>query len=685
MSEHILIATADEPTYRRLHGMLDREEGRVLSDERVGSLGATVARLKQGPVDAILLDLELPGSAGLAGLQLVRAAAPRLPVVLLCTANSEHLARQALQRNAQGYLRKDQNADHLLAQVLGGCIRLGHQQKLRRRAEATLESIGDAVITTDMLGSVDYLNCAAEAMTGWSRGEAMGQPIERVMPLLGSSTEGDVPNLVLRALQQGRPQGMDVGMLLVRRDGTQVAIEDSVAPIIGLGGHISGAVVVFHDVTEARSRSVHLAYLAQHDFLTRLPNRVLLNDRISQAISLAQRNGHSTTLMFLDLDNFKLINDSFGHASGDQLLQAVAQRLSDCVRGSDTVCRNGGDEFVVLLAEGHSQHDASVAAQKILAALAQPHQIGQQEVQVTSSIGISVYPADATDAKSLLKHADLAMYHAKQAGRNNYQFFHEGMNEQTLEQQPAEQNLEPAQQRHERVLYYRPRVDLATGGTVGAEAMLGWRHSDHGLLMANSFVSLAEASGLIVPIGKWRLREACAQARAWQQQGLASVTVNLTASELCHPNTVPGVSTSLHATRLPPKRLQLAISETELMHDFATCAMALWQLKVLGVRLELTGFGIGGCSLHELLELPFDALRINRSLTQLIGKGDSKSSIPGALMALAARLNLQVIADGVETQVQLDLLKAERCAEAQGLLFGKALSALAFTRRLVAG
>ena len=264
-------------------------------------------------------------------------------------------------------------------------------------------------------------------MTGWTRREAKGQPIEHIMPLLGVDTENGVPNLVLRALQQGSTQGMDVGMLLIRRDGTQVAIEDSVAAIIDTGGHISGAVVVFHDVTEARSRSVRLAYLAQHDFLTRLPNRVLLNDRITQAISLAQRNEHSIALLFLDLDNFKQVNDSFGHASGDQLLQTVAQRLSDCVRGSDTVCRNGGDEFVVLLAGGHSQHDASVAAQKILAALAQPHHIAQRELCVTSSIGISVYPADGADAETLLKHADMAMYHAKQAGRNNYKFFHATM------------------------------------------------------------------------------------------------------------------------------------------------------------------------------------------------------------------------------------------------------------------
>ncbi|QTS84309.1 diguanylate cyclase [Ectopseudomonas khazarica] len=425
MNEHILIVTVDELAYRELQGMLGGSTGSALSAERVVSLKEAVVRLRKGSVDAILLDLELPGRHGLDSLQKLRAEAPKTPILVLCGVASQSLARQAQQRYAQGYWLKDQGSSYLLEQVLRACIRQNRLQILQERAEATLESIGDAVITTDLLGAVDYLNCAAEILTGWPRGEARGQPIEHIMPTLGGRSGNGLPSLTFRAL----PQGMDVSMLLIRRDGTQVAIEDSVAPIISVGGHLTGAVVVFHDVTEAHSRSVHLAYLAQHDFLTQLPNRVLLNDRISQGVSLAQRNGHSVTLMFLDLDNFKHINDSFGHASGDQLLQMVAQRLSDCVRGSDTVCRNGGDEFVVLLTEGHSQQDARVAAQKILFALAQPYRIDQQQLCVTTSIGISVYPADGKDAKTLLEHADMAMYHAKQVGGNNYQFFHAAMGE----------------------------------------------------------------------------------------------------------------------------------------------------------------------------------------------------------------------------------------------------------------
>ncbi|MEO4046042.1 EAL domain-containing protein [Pseudomonas sp. CAU 1711] len=686
MSERIVIATADDDAYRHLQEMLGAEADGTFAAERCGSLVATAARLREGPADALLLDLQLPDSQGLGGLRRVHAAAPRLPVMLLCAPAQQALARRALQQGAQGYLCKGHAAGYLLAQTLHGIIRQGRQRLQWGRSQVILDSIGDAVIGTDLHGSVDYLNGAAEAMTGWPSEEAVGQPIERVMALVGSNSEGEMPNPVGLVLQQGGALGVGAGTLLVRRDGTRVAIEDSVAPIKEPGGGISGAVVVFHDVTEARARVLRMAYLAQHDALTRLPNRVLLNDRIAQAIGLAQRKGHSTALMFLDLDNFKQINDSLGHAGGDQLLQAVAQRLSSCVRGSDTVSRNGGDEFVVLLAEGRGLQDAGIAAQKILATLAKPHRIEQQELRVTSSIGISVYPADAGDAETLLKNADTAMYHAKQAGRNNYQFFRHDMNQQALERQRIESGLGRAQQRHELLLHYQPRVDLATGVIVGAEALLRWRHPSRGLLLPERFLAQAEACGLIVPIGRWALREACRQALRWQTQGLAlaSMTVKLSAVELRHPDLVGAIRATLEQTGLSPYCLQLDIGEAALLPEVAASAAILQQLKALGVQLALADFGEGCCNLRALLQLPFDVLKIDRSCIQAMGGSGGGAAIAGALVALAGRLGYQVVAAGVESPLQLALLKAERCREAQGFLFGRGLPVRQFSSLLQA-
>lgn len=407
MSERIVIATADDHAYGQLQEMLGEAAGDAFAEDRCCSLSETVASVRRGGMDALLLDLDLPGSQGVATLQHMRSMDPMLPIILICSPAQQPLARQALGQSVQGYILKGNGIGYLLAQMLHDCIGQGLLRLELQRAQVSLDFVDDAVIGTDIRGGVDYINSAAEVMTGWQRKEAMGQPITQVMRLVEGSRDSSNPLGLVQ--QDSRPRGGRSKASMVRRDGARMDIEESVAPIHGGHGRISGAVVVFQDVTEAR----RMSYLAQHDALTRLPNRVLLNDRIAQAIGLAQRNGNSTALLFLDLDNFKRINDSLGHAGGDQLLREVAQRLSDSVRGSDTVSRNGGDEFVVLLAEARSLQDAGIAAQKILAALAEPYRIDQQDVQVTTSIGISVYPADAIDADTLMKNADTAMYCAK--------------------------------------------------------------------------------------------------------------------------------------------------------------------------------------------------------------------------------------------------------------------------------
>lgn len=679
MTHRILIVTADADDCSGLQSMLGEAPGGPFDSEPVGSLAAALMRMQGGGIDAVLLELSLPDSQGIDTFRRLFAVAPWVPIITLCQPEDEALALQAQECGAQGYLLKGALASYLVAQSLRHIIQCraleAHLGLERARAEITLNSISDAVIGTDLQGNVDYLNLAAEHMTGWQRDEARGQPIDQVMPLIDGETAAVAVNPVGLVLQQNQSMGMTAGTVLVRRDGSNVAIEDSAAPIVDRGGQITGVVVVFHDVSESRAMAMRMAYLAQHDFLTHLPNRVLLDDRIAQAISLAERSGKAIALMFLDLDHFKCINDSLGHAVGDQLLQAVARRLSACVRSSDTVSRNGGDEFVVLLAEGRDMQDASVTAQKIIASLAMPYIVDQHELHVTCSIGISVYPTDADSAPVLLKNADTAMYHAKAVGRNNYQFFKHEMNVRAVQRQVIESSLWQALERQEFVLHYQPKVNLKSGVITGCEVLLRWQHPQWGITLPERFVPVAEECGLILPLGRWVLREACSQALRWRQQGLGldSIAVNISSPEFRHADFVVGVRAALADTGLPPRCLQLEITESVLMHDAEASIEILNQLKAIGVQLAVDDFGTGYSSLSYLLRFPIDVLKIDQSFVHAISAGSGNGIIVDAVIALGAKLHYQVVAEGVENQAQLAFLLGGQCHEGQGHLFSPGL------------
>ena len=638
---------------------------------------------------AVLVDLFLPDSNGLETFDRLFKVAPQVPILVLSTSQDEPIARQAVQRGAQDYLLKGRLDSYLLPKALGSMIdRAAHAEALyeeKERAQVTLNSIGDAVMSCDVASRVTYLNKVAEQLTGWTGERASGRPIEDVFHILDTTTRATIPNPMALAIRENRTVLLAPNTVLLREDGVEAAIEDSAAPIHDRHGRVTGAVMVFHDVSNTRALSLNLAYQAQHDSLTDLPNRVLLDDRLNHAMVLARRRGLKLALLYLDLDRFKKVNDSLGHEIGDRLLKIVAQRLVGCVRGSDTVSRQGGDEFVILLSEVTAGQDAAISAEKILRTLNAPVDIDGHHLHVSASIGIAIYPEDGEDGVSLLKHADFAMYHAKDCGRKNFQFFREDMNVRALERQSIEDGLRLALDRGELALYYQPIVDLWSGVPTGAEALIRWHHPRRGVLFPEQFVPIAEECGLIVPVGRWALMEACRQNRAWLDAGLPPlrIAVNVSAVELRHGDFVEVVRKCLSESGLSPQHLELELTETFLMQDSASTALVLGSLKEVGVQLALDDFGTGYSSLSHLKGFPIDTLKIDQAFVSELDTNPDDASIVRAVIGLGRSLNIRVVAEGVETAAQLARLREQQCPEGQGYYFSRPVTADEFPHLLL--
>jgi diguanylate cyclase (GGDEF)-like protein len=438
---------------------------------------------------------------------------------------------------------------------------------------------------------------------------------------------------------------------------------------------------------ELRKSKSHLTYSAEHDFLTGLPNRILLNDRFAQAIALASRHGTRVAVLFLDLDGFKHINDSLGHAIGDKLLQSVSVRLVECVRGSDTVSRQGGDEFVILLSEVEQSEDAAISSRRILAALASPHSIDGRTLHVNASIGVSVYPDDGTDVETLIKNSDTAMYQAKENGRRRYQFFKPAMNVRAVERQFIEESLQRALEQHEFMLHYQPIIYLRTREIVGAEALLRWTHPLKGPISPAQFIPVAEDSGLILPIGNWVLREACKQARSWMDAGLAlsTIAVNISAMEFRDENFLEGVFAALRDTGLDPSALHLELTESVLMKHPESTRTILKSLRESGVHVSVDDFGTGYSGLSYLRKFPIDAIKIDQSFVHQLTACPDDATIVAAIIGMGRSLNLRVVAEGVETLEELEFLQHHMCEEAQGYCFSRPVSPSEFAKLLETG
>ncbi|QBE62163.1 putative bifunctional diguanylate cyclase/phosphodiesterase [Pseudoduganella lutea] len=579
-------------------------------------------------------------------------------------------------------------APHRLLWEMFQCI-VTAARRMQRATEgggqrgAVLDAITDAVISTDSAGNVRYLNAAALRLVALTPREALGMPITEVMRLQDGATLAWISHPLLETLRTGEVRRLPRGSILLRNDGTQIVIDDSTSPIIDDAGAVIGGVMVFHDITDAHRLQEQVDYLAWHDFLTALPNRFAAQRHLERTLLEAQDKTLALAVMFLDLDRFKSVNDTLGHAAGDALLVAVAARLRGCFRAVDQVSRQGGDEFVVLMAPGTSRADATRAADRILAAIALPYELPEAEAHIGCSIGIAMYPEHGTTSRSLLHHADTALHAAKAAGRDAYRFFVPDMLASAMQRKQLEDGVRSGLAAADFELFYQPKIRLADGSLCGCEALLRWRHAQWGWVSPVEFIRSAEESGQIVALGRWVLAEAVRQAGAWLASGLdpGTIAINVSAIELRHPAFADHIERHIADARLDPATLQLELTESAVMEDMDKSAGILNRLKGLGLSLAIDDFGTGYSSLSYLADLPIDVLKIDRSFVHGIDHAQPRrQALLHAVIALAGSLRLPTVAEGVETGLEAGFLSLAGCAQGQGFYYGHALSADAFER-----
>jgi diguanylate cyclase (GGDEF)-like protein/PAS domain S-box-containing protein len=543
-------------------------------------------------------------------------------------------------------------------------------------AQRALESSGNGIIITGCQLSdnpIVYVNPAFERITGYSEAEVLGRNCRFL-----HGDDHDQPGLlVLRQSIEAYGEAR-VTLRNYRKDGKLFWNELFVAPVHDESGMITHFVGVQNDISDQKRAEENLLHMATHDALTGLPNRSLLQDRISQSISHAERMQREVAVLFLDFDRFKNINDSLGHAAGDALISSMARRLRNAVRMVDTVARVGGDEFVIVLTDITRKSDITQVLSNLIEAIMQPVLVEGHDLSITASIGISTYPHDGRDVSSLLKNADTAMYRAKEAGRNGFRFYAQEMNADAVDRLRLENDLRSAIKKgDELTLHYQPQVDTVTGCIVAAEALLRWHHPKHGLISPVDFIPMAEETGLIVQIGEWVLRHVCAQLRSWIEAGHPGIViaVNLSPRQFHQPDIVEMIARALSDYDLPPHLLELEITESSLMRNPEEAAILLGELSEMGFRLSVDDFGTGYSSLGYLKRFPLDALKIDRSFVADIESDHDSASIAAAVIALAHSLGLKVVAEGVELDSQMEYLRSLKCDLAQGYLLGRPMPA----------
>ncbi|MFZ2630037.1 MAG: EAL domain-containing protein [Desulfosalsimonadaceae bacterium] len=540
------------------------------------------------------------------------------------------------------------------------------------RYRTVMEEMEEWYFETDISGNVLFFNNAVARALGNPRDNFNGLNFQSFI----KKEEADAVYKLFHQVHETGEPVKNFPQEVVRTDGGIIFAELSVLPNRDKEGKIVGFRVVGHDITERKRAEKQILYLASHDALTGLPNRMMFSQLLNHAIASARRYKRQVAVFFVDLDRFKMINDTLGHAAGDQLLQEIATRFRESLRAVDVIARLGGDEFVILIEEVKDLRGVTIVAQKILSAAIQPMVLLGEECRVTASVGISIYPNDAEDEQSLMKAADIAMYFAKEEGKNNFQLYSKDIKPQSIERLSIETNIRTALERNEFYLHYQAKLDFRTGAITGVEALLRWQNPHLGSVTPTQFIPVAEEIGVIVPIGKWVLKTACAQNVAWQRQGLPAVcmAVNLSLRQLMDDNLIAAVGSALNDSGMAAHLLELEITESMVMHNPARMMAVLARLKDMGVRLAIDDFGTGYSSLAQIKQFPIDTLKVDRSFIRNLPKDFEDKAITEAIIAMGRVLSLTVVAEGVETQEQMDFLRKHACDEMQGFYFSKPIA-----------
>lgn len=658
--------------------------------------GRTACRqIEAQPYDLVLLDMRMPDMNGLQVLAYLQKARIEVPVVVVSGETSFGTVSKALRRGAYDYIKKPYIADELIATVRSvlrkRMLERAHadvQHRLRKSEELhryIVNSSPDIVFMLDPRGRFCFLNSKVESLLGYSCGELMGRHFRTLID------EQDLPKASWAFneadIDSENPRSLE---LRLKTRGSRKAnrhFEVTVFPIEGpaltpegsldkAGSRNSYQIYgIARDITERKEAEAFITFQAYHDLLTRLPNRALFKDRLTLAITQAKRSQQKLAVMFLDLDRFKVVNDTLGHAMGDRLLQAVAQRLESCLRRGDTLSRFGGDEFTLLLPAIAGEEDASLIANKLIEALKAPFKLGDHEVFVGISIGIAMFPAAGETLEDLIQHADVAMYHVKGRGKDDFQFYLDTMSVDTSNRLSLERDLRRALEQQELRVFYQPQMCARTGRLLGVEALVRWQHPELGLLYPRDFLPLAEETKLIGNLSEWVLKTACEELQPWIAQHRAEMvrlSVNVSPMQVEHPGFVESVLKLVDSCGFPTDHLEIEITESMIMNDLEQISRKLGELADRGVRIAIDDFGTGYSSLNYIHRLPIHTLKVDQSFVRDIRSGEDGACIVNAIVAMAKGLQLQIIAEGVETESQLQYLRDLGCHQVQGFFYGPA-------------
>jgi diguanylate cyclase (GGDEF)-like protein len=699
-----LLIVEDEPRYL--------ESTRLLLAQYVHSIDAALtaaqafALLSEKHYDLALLDLRLPDGNGHEIMAHIRAHHPDCRIIVASGDSQIESAIQSLRLGAYDYLRKPYEPEELIKTVRNVVqklqlerdnARMLHQLEQSEQWHRLLVNTSpDIIYTLDAEGRFTYLNDSIQGTLGYMPGELIGRDYTTLI----SSDQADFALHRFNDRRTGERATRNFELLLRRKEDLLSSLTERtseqrvVVELSSMGmyrpsslgmGEFLGTYGVARDISARKQAEATIAFQAYHDLLTGLPNRALFKDRLSQAMVHAKRHGQTMATLFLDMDHFKVVNDTLGHLVGDGLLQALAQRLRGCLREGDTLSRIGGDEFMVLLPHIRTRDNAAYIAQKIIAALKQPFNVADNELYASMSIGIAIFPDDGDNIETLIKHADIAMYHAKDHGRNDYKFFTQDLHKSFTGRLAVENEMRHALEKKEFEVFYQPQVAVESQRIRGMEALIRWNHPTRGMVAPNDFIPIAEESGLITPISEWVMSAACRQAKLWRDADLPPITmaINLSARQIEHPQFVEKFMQCLHKYMADGKGIEIEITETTLMRDMDGAISKLRKLAEMGVEISIDDFGTGYSSLSYLKKLPINTIKIDRSfIHDLTGHMNNGSTIVAGIAAMAKGLKLKVVAEGVETQEQLDYLQTLGCDTYQGFLYSRAVNAESATEIL---